>query len=746
MFNRLSSEALARASASHPWRTVLAWLVVLVASAALVATLFADGVTSAFTFTNKPESQRGADLIEELRGVPSSTNEVVVVLSKSLTVDAPEFERFVGDLREDLAALEGEVIRSGTLLSYYDARIPALVSQDRRATILPFAMAGDFDDASDNIGKVIAVVDTRGGQSEFEVLITGQAAAGQDFEKIAEEGLATGEAFGIPVALIILVLVCGAVVAAAVPIVLAIGAILVALGAAALVGQVFSLSFFVQNVVFMIGLAVGIDYSLFIVSRYREERAGGRDKLEAIAHTGNTATRAVFFSGVTVVLALIGMLMVPFNVFIGLGIGAILVVAASVLAAMTLLPAALSLLGDRINWLTIPFIGRFQVKHDESRAGGFWDRVSNGVMRVPVLSLAVGGGFLIAAAVPVSDLSTGFAGISTMPDDARSKRGFDIIDREFTAGTVTPAQIAIDGPVNSQAVQDAIARLTTLMAQDPQGSFDTPQPIEVSADGSSALLTVPVAGDAAEDDAKQAILRLRRTYVPAAFASTPGVSVYVTGETAFNIDFFTASNQATRYVFPFVLGMSLLLLMVVFRSIVVPIKAIILNMLSVGATYGILVLVFIKGWGADQLGLTQFPVIEAWIPLFLFTILFGLSMDYHVFLLSRIRERYDQTHQNAESVAFGIRTTGRLITGAALIMVAVFWAFAAGDLVGLQQMGVGLGVAVLLDATVVRMVLVPASMKLLGKWNWYFPSWLNWLPDIRVEARPGARATTSPTG
>ncbi len=734
MFDRFGTASVARASASHPWRTVLAWVVVLAASVALVATLFADGVTSAFTFTSKPEAQRGADLIEKLRGVPASTNEVIVVQSATLTVDDAEFERFVGQLRLELGELEGDAIRPGTVLNYYDAHVPALVSQDRRATILPFAMAGTFDDAQRNIDKVIAVVDSRSSQPAFDVMITGQATIGKDFEKLAEDGLATGEAFGMPVALIILVLVCGALIAAALPIIVAVVAILVALGVAALVGQVFALSFFVQNVVFMIGLAVGIDYSLFIIARYREERERGRDKLEAIGRTGNTATRAVLFSGMTVVLALMGMLMVPFNVFIGLGIGAILVVVASVLAAMTLLPAVLSLLGDRINWLTIPWVGRLQAKHDETRTGGFWDRASRTVMRAPVLSLILAGGFLIAATVPVLDLATGFAGVSSMPDDVRSRRAFDIIDEKFSAGTVTPAQIAIDGPINSPQVQDAINKLVALMDKDPEGSFDTPQPIEVSEDGGSALLTVPVAGDSAEGEAKQAILRLRQEYVPAAFASAPGVNVYVTGETAFNIDFFTASNGAVRYVFPFVLGMSLILLMIVFRSVVVPIKAIILNMLSVGATYGILVLIFIKGWGADAVGLTRYPVIEAWIPLFLFTILFGLSMDYHVFLLSRIRERYDQTHDNTESVAFGIRTTGRLITGAALIMVAVFWAFAAGDLVGLQQMGVGLGVAVLLDATIVRMILVPASMKLLGNANWYLPKFLNWLPDFRVEA------------
>ncbi len=285
---------------------------------------------------------------------------------------------------------------------------------------------------------------------------------------------------------------------------------------------------------------------------------------------------------------------------------------------------------------------------------------------------------------------------------------------------MTPAQIVIEGDIASQPVQGAIESLKAAMATDIVNAFSLAAPLEVNKAGTVALLTVPVAGDSAEDESKAAISRLRREYVPAAFAGVPA-TVSVTGETAYNMDFFDTANNAVFYIFPFVLGISFFLLMLVFRSIIVPLKAIILNLLSVGATYGILVLVFQKGVGEDLGIFTQFAI------------LFGLSMDYHVFLLSRIRERFDQTQDNTGSVAFGIRSTGSLITGAALIMVAVFWSFAAGDIIGLQQMGFGLGIAILLDATIVRMVLVPAAMKLLGKWNWYLPSWLEWLPDFRVE-------------
>ncbi|MCZ6892413.1 MAG: MMPL family transporter, partial [Chloroflexi bacterium] len=675
--------------------------------------------------------------------LPISTNEVVIVQSDTSTVDDAEFEAFVTDLYGKLVALGPDIIRLNTLTNYYQSRDPFTVSQDRNATIMPIVMAGDFDDATSNVDDIIKVVDAANEDAPagFKVFITGQAVIGNDFQTAGQEGIEKGEKFGVPIAFIILILVFGAVVAALIPIALAFISIIVALGAAALVGQLFALSFFVTNIIFMIGLAVGIDYSLFIIARYREERGRGLEKTDAIVRAGATASRAVLVSGLAVVLALVGMVLVPFNIYIGLGIGAILVVVASVMAALTLLPAVLSLLGDRINRLSIPLVHKAHARFDETRPGGFWDWISHKVMRRPVVSLVLAGGLLLVAAIPVLDLSTGFAGVSTLPDDFRSRQGFDILDEKFSAGNVTPVEIVIEGQIDSQPVQAAIEALKTKMASDPEGAFGQPHPPEINEAGTLQLLSVPVAGDSANVGAKKAIRRLHDEYIPEVFGDPPVARVYVTGETAYTMAFFDTAKKSVFYVFPFVLGMSFILLMVVFRSIIVPIKAIILNLLSVGASYGLLVLVFQKGVG-EELGIfKQSDIIEAWIPLFLFSILFGLSMDYHVFLLSRIREHYDQTKDNAGSVAFGIRTTGRLITGAALIMVAVFWGFAAGDIVGLQQMGFGLGVAILLDATIVRMVLVPAEMKLFGKWNWYLPSFLNWLPDIRVEVK---REETAP--
>jgi RND superfamily putative drug exporter len=728
---KLSTRSLANVSARRPWTVVGLWVVGIVIAMFLTSTLLSDVLTDKFDFANNPESKHGFTLIEErLRG-EIGTNEVVIVDSASRTVDDPAFQQAVTDIYQSLTALGPEVIRQETLTHYYQERNDFLVSEDRKTTVIPFIMAGDFDQASDNIEKVAtAVEEVKGQQTEFNVLMTGQATVGLDFKEVSEKDLQKGEAFGVPIAILILILVFGAVIAALVPLALAIGTIMAALGTASLIGQAYELSFFVTNFIFMIGLAVGIDYCLFIVARYREERARGLEKVEAITKTGNTASRAVFFSGMTVILALVGMLLVPSNVYIALGLGAIFVVVAAILASLTLLPAILSLLGDKINWLTIPIIGKAQARYDEERSGGFWDKVSRGVMAQPALSLLVAGGLLVAALIPVFSLHIGFAGVTTFPDGIESKDAFLILEEKFAQEDTTPAEIVIDGDVNSPAVLEAVDRLKARFEGDLV--FGEPRELEVNSTGDLAVLAVPVLGDSANKASQEAIRTLRSEYVPQAFAGVP-VEVSVTGETAFNIDFFDMAKGVAPVVFVFVLGVSFILLTVVFRSIVVPAKAIALNLLSVGATYGILVLIFQEGVLAGVLGFRQHDSIEAWIPLFLFSVLFGLSMDYHVFLLSRIRERYDQTKDNAGSVAFGIRSTGRLITGAALIMVAVFWAFAAGDLVGLQQMGFGLGLAVLIDATIVRSVLVPASMKLLGNWNWYLPNWLSWLPDLRVE-------------
>ncbi|PKB72746.1 MAG: hypothetical protein BZY75_05400, partial [SAR202 cluster bacterium Io17-Chloro-G7] len=371
-----------------------------------------------------------------------------------------------------------------------------------------------------------------------------------------------------------------------------------------------------------------------------------------------------------------------------------------------------------------------------------WDRVALAVMRRPAVSLLLAGGLLAAAAIPYFSINTGNSGASSFPEDFRSRQGFEVLQAEFGFGANAPAEVVIDGDIASPEVQDAIASVRALLLTDE--IFGAPQ-LEANDAGDLALLSVPLKGDSLSEDTIEAIRTLRDEILPQAFAGVPA-AVVVGGVTADAIDFIDTAESYQPLVIGFVLGLSFLLLMLVFRSIVIPAKAIILNLLSVGAAYGLLVLVFQKGVGNELFGFAQVDVIQSWIPLMLFAILFGLSMDYHVFLLSRIRERFLQTGDNTESVAFGLRTTGGLITGAALIMVAVFAGFAAGDLVQMQQFGFGMAVAILLDATIVRTVLVPASMKLLASKNWYLPGFLRWLPDVGIEGGSSSSAGLAANG
>ena len=489
--------------------------------------------------------------------------------------------------------------------------------------------------------------------------------------------------------------------------------------------------------VVMIGLAVGIDYSLLIVLRFKEELGHGLSPREAVVRTGNTAGRTVLFSGVTVVLALVGLFIVPASFYQSLALGAILVVLATLAATLTLLPAVLALLGRRVNILTIPFLSRFALKGADTSEGGFWDFITKTVTWQPIVSLLIVGVPMLVLSYFYLDIRTGLNDVNTFPDEAETKKAFLLMEKEFSFGEVTPAgflspaEIVVSGDIDDPKVLEAIERLHQSLVADPAFPLP-PRPMVVNDDRDLALLSLPFPGKTNSPEAADDMTDLREQHIPAAFEGVPA-EVYVGGPTAESTDFYGIVDVYTPIVFAFVLGLSFLILMMVFRSIVIPFKAIIMNLLSVGATYGLLVLVFQKGFGAELFGFQQADVIDAWIPLFLFTILFGLSMDYHVFLLSRIRERYDESGNNTEAVAYGLRSTAGLITGAALIMVVVFGAFASGVTVVNQLVGFGLAIAVFLDATLVRSVLVPASMEVLGKDNWYLPPFLRWLPDLRVE-------------
>ena len=440
------------------------WVVALLAAGAVIALVLPGSLTAQYSFLGRPDSKTGQDLLAAKMGMPQKANEVVIVRSPTATVSDPAYRADVLALQQRLTALGPTVVDS--VASYYRGGGQALVSADRHTTILPIVMAGNLTQAEKNIDKVHAVVSAADGKGGFTTMITGTASIQSDFSQTAAHDLQRGEGIGVPIALVILLIVFGAVVAAGLPIVLSLIAITAAVALTAIVGQTFDVSVFAINMVSMMGLATGIDYSLFIISRYREERVLGRSKVDAITVTGGTASRAVLFSGLTVVLALAGLLIVPTNIFASLAIGAILVVSMSVLAALTLLPAVLSLLGDRIDSLKIPYLGRRLLDGRAAGRTSWIARVAQRAMRRPALALVAGVVILLLAASPIVFMKTGVSGVSSFPNSFESKRAFGVLDRQFSAGRVSPVQIVVDGPVNTSAVQSGISRLKNALATD----------------------------------------------------------------------------------------------------------------------------------------------------------------------------------------------------------------------------------------------------------------------------------------
>jgi uncharacterized membrane protein YdfJ with MMPL/SSD domain len=714
---RLSTRALAGASARHPWRTLGAWLVATVLAFVAIASLLGGSLTTEGEPTNRPQSERANEArLVAFPSAETAARDIVVIRSEQYTVDAPEFEdfvrRFVAD--DEITALT----RARTYLD--DAA--GFVSEDRHATIVPIALVSD-DETEALVEKIEGLED-----GAFGVAVTGEETLDYDFNLLSQEDLENGELrFGLPAALIVLLLVFGAVVAGLIPLLMAIVSIVVALGLTALLAQQFELSIFVVNMLTGMGLALGIDYSLFVVSRYREERGRGRAEFAAIEASGATASRAVLFSGTVFVVAMFGMLLVPNSIMRSLAAGAILVGIVSVVAALTLLPAVLGLIKDGVDRLRIPFFGRRSLEASNPE-GRFWGTIVRRVLRRPGLSLALSAGLLVALALPVFTMKIGTSGVSALPDRFVSKQGFVALERDFPGTTTDPVEIVVTNAA-ATGVEPALEELRRRLAAESLFGEGT---IERSPDGSVVVLSVPAEGDPSATPAIEAVRELRTETVPAVFSDTD-VDVFVGGTSSENIDYFDSVIDPAPYVIMFVLLLTFVLLTVVFRSVVVAGTAVALNLLSVGAAYGLLVLVFQEGVGADLLGFQQVDTIEAWVPLFLFSVLFGLSMDYQVFLLSRIRERYDETRDTTDAVTFGVGSTARIITGAALIIVAVFSGFARGDLIMFQQMGFGVAVALLIDATIIRSVLLPSAMKLLGEWNWYLPRRLAWIPQLHVE-------------
>jgi RND superfamily putative drug exporter len=531
---RLSPQGVARWSAKHRFRMIGLWVVLFLVGGWLTLSFLSGALTTQAQFTNNPDSKQAQTLLEQRLTGPRRANEVVIVRSDSQTVNHPQFKAYVQQLKGDLDALEPGVVQ--TVEDPYQAG-GRFVSEDRHATLIPVTMAGSLDDADKNIDKMLDRTLHAPHPQGFKVWVAGEATAAKDSNTIAEQDLRQGETIGIVAALAILIVVFGTAAAAVVPVVLAIMAIVVALGLVSLLGLAFDLSFFITNMITMIGLAVGIDYSLFIVSRYREERARGRDKLAAIGAAGGTANRAVFFSGMTVVLALSAMLLNPTTIFRSIAAGAIAVVLVAVSASLTLLPALLAVMGDKVNALRVPVLFRRR-QADVERTHGFWAQVARRVMARPVTSLVVAVGILAVLAVPLFGIRTGFSGISTLPDDIQSKQAFTVLSRDFSGGLTAPAQIVVDGQVRSPEVKAAIGRLQSALKADH--AFG-PSTLTINRAGDLALVSVPVNGDPSSEAATSAVRHLRKVTIPTAFDGVDA-SVKVGGETAAGIDFFDLTH------------------------------------------------------------------------------------------------------------------------------------------------------------------------------------------------------------
>ena len=700
----------------RPWTVVTLWLLLALLCSLLVVREAGSAFGTDIERTDGSDSVRADALVRTHLAptkVPDRPNEVLVLYSKTLTVDDPAYAAAANQLVERLGGLGREVIAGAS--SFFFGGDATLVSADRHTTLVPLVLLDPHRHAL----TLRDAVREAAGDGTLLVTPVGPASVGLAYRELADSDLRAELRIGVPAAIVVLLLVFGSVVAAALPLIVAAVSITIALALTVLLAQLTPVYFLVVNMVLMMGLAVGIDYALFILVRYREERLSGATVQVAVERSGASAGHAVLFSGATVVVALLGLLLVPTNIFRGLAAGAIAAVLVAVLASLTLLPALLRLLGDRVDALRLPVPRRLS-----AQGAGLAGSVARAAVRRPWLTLVISIGALVLLATPALHMRIGFAGIDTLPPELQTRQAFDRLQQNFRFGLVAKAVVVIHSEpgADSAVIDAAVLQLRAALAADA-GFLAERIHARRSENGRLQVLDVPLPGEAEGEAALQAIERLRGTVVRQVFKGVPA-EVLVTGTSAGYLDFFELTKRSAPLVITLVLGLSIVLLAWAFRSIVVPIKAAALNLLSVGAAYGALVLVFQHGVGASWLGLQQVPIIEAWIPLFLFTVLYGLSMDYHVFLLSRVREHYDATGDNAGAVVQAVNSTAGVITGAALIMVAVFAGFAAGELVMFQQIGFGLAVAVLLDATLVRLLLVPALMTVLGDRNWYVPRWM----------------------
>ena len=719
-----------RWSASH-WKTAaFGWLAFAVL-AVVVAGAVGGREMESWAIANG-ESRRAEQILAEGDfAIPA--RESVLVQSAWSTYDHPSFSSAVANVVQALSR-QPDVTN---IVSPIEHPRAGLVSTDQHSALVQFDIRGDAEDAEGKVAPILRAIEgVQAGNPSLIIEEFGQASADHELSARFEHDMSRAELTSLPLTIAILVVAFGALVAAGLPVLLAFSAVLAATGLNTLVSHVVPTDQQTLGaIILMIGMAVGIDYSLFYLKREREERQRGRSSHEALLVAARTSGQAVLISGATVLIAMAGMFVSGNSLFTTIGLGTMIVVFAAMIGSLTVLPALLSRLADRVDFGRIPFF------RSRARDDGAWGRLIAAVLRRPLLSLLVSGGALVVLALPALGMHTKLPNLTDLPNDLKIVRTYGRIQQAFP-GSQTPAVVVVKAPrVDTAEMRRAydLFRQRALAT----GELFAPFTVILNPDRTVARIDFAIAGNGDDAASLSALATLRETVIPPIATTLPDAEVAVTGVTAGTRDFNEQMRTRLPYVFLFVLGLAFLLLLMTFRSVVIAATAVALNLLSVGAAYGILVAVFQHGWFADVFGFQTNGAIVSWLPLFLFVVLFGLSMDYHVFILSRIKELRDAGASTDDAIRLAITRTAGTVTSAAIIMVAVFGLFASLSLIMMQQMGFGLAVAVLIDATLVRAVLVPSTMRLLGEWNWYLPGWLEWLPSLSPE---GARHAQKPRG
>ena len=676
---------------------------------------------------NVGEARRADHIIRDGGFAVDEQSEFVLVESETRTARDPEFRAVVNDA---LVALRGfpEVTR---LQSPYARGNQGQISKDGHAALIQFSPEGGYDEAIAYIDSITdATAKVQAANPDYYVGQAGSASTGKALDEMFGSQLAKAGLLSIPLTLVILLLVFGSLVGASVPLLLALTSVFATMGLVTLPSLVVPMDEAISEVILLIGLAVGVDYSLFYIRRERDERRAGRSETAALEAAAATSGRAVLISGITVMIAMAGMFFSGDKTFMSFAIGTMMVVAVAMIGSLTVLPALLSWLGDRVDKVRVPFLGRLRSDDGEGR---IWGAILDRVLRRPLAAAAAATAALVVLAVPALGLHTAISGVDALPASLEELQSYNRVNDAFPGGA-TPAVVAIAGDASDPELESAVAELRKQALA--SGQALEPIDVEVAPGGKAMRVEIPLVGNGTDSGSNAALRTLREELIPATLGTVGGIEYAVTGDTAASKDWNEAMKSAVPIVFAFVLAFAFLLLLVTFRSVVIPLKAIVMNLLSVAAAYGVVVAVFQWGWGENLLDFESNGGIAAWLPMFLFVILFGLSMDYHVFILSRIREYYDRGLSTEEAVAHGIKSTAGVVTSAATVMVLVFGVFALMPLLDMKEMGVGLAAAILIDATIVRGVLLPATMKLLGRWNWYLPRWLEWLPRLEHERSP----------